>query len=77
MSRRALNAGLIQDVLWEPGGGHDRNIFTEESRANAINYIHMNPVRKGLCSDMIEYRWPSALAVLVGDEGGIEVDRSW
>jgi hypothetical protein len=31
VSRRALNAGLIQDVLWEPGGGHDRNIFTEES----------------------------------------------
>ena len=76
-SRRALNAGLIQDVLWEPGGGHDRNIFTEESRANAINYIHLNPVRKGLCSDMIEYRWSSARAVLVGEQGEIEVDRSW
>jgi REP element-mobilizing transposase RayT len=77
VSRRALNAGLIQDVLWEPGGGHDRNIFTEESRANAINYIHMNPVRKGLCSDMIEYRWSSARAVLLDDEGEIGVDRSW
>ena len=77
VSRKALNAGLIQDVLWEPGGGHDRNIFAEESRANAINYIHMNPVRKGLCSDMIEYRWSSARAILLEDEGEIEVDRSW
>jgi putative transposase len=77
VSRRALNAGLIDDVLWEPGGGHDRNIFEEAARANAMNYIHMNPVRKGLCSDMIEYRWSSARAVLVGELEEIEVDRSW
>ena len=69
MSRRALNAGLIHDVLWEPGGGHDRNIFAEELRSNAINYIHMNPVRKGLCSDMIEYRWSSVRAILLDEEG--------
>jgi hypothetical protein len=37
----------------------------------------MNPVRKGLCSDMIEYRWSSARAVLLDDEGEIGVDRSW
>ncbi len=77
MTRRALNAGLIHDVLWEPGGGHDRNIFTEESRANAINCIHMNPVHIGLCSDMIEYRWSSARAVLLDEKGAIKVDRSW
>ena len=77
VSRRALNAGLIDDVLWEPGGGHDRNIFEEDARANAINYIHLNPVRKGLCSDMMEYRWSSARAVLLDEEGEIEVDRSW
>ena len=77
MTRRALNAGLIHDVLLEPGGDQGRNIFTEESRANALNYIHMNPVRKGLCSDMIEYRWSSARAVLLDEEGAIEVDRSW
>ena len=77
MTRRALNAGLIHDVLWEPGGGYDRNIFAEELRSNAINYIHMNPVRKGLCSDMIEYRWFSARAVLQDEKGAIEVDRSW
>ena len=77
VSRRALNAGLIDDVLWEPGGGHDRNIFEEDARANDINYIHLNPVRKGLCSDMMEYRWSSARAVLLDEEGEIEVDRSW
>ncbi|MEI7575404.1 MAG: transposase [Armatimonadota bacterium] len=77
VSRRALIAGLIQDVLWEPGGGHDRNIFTEEARANAINYIHFNPVRKGLCSDIMEYRWSSARSILLDEAGEIEVDRSW
>jgi hypothetical protein len=36
----------------------------------------MNPVCKGLCSDMIEYRWSSARAVLLDEKGAIEVDRS-
>ena len=31
----------------------------------------MNPVRKGLCSDMIEYRWSSARAVLLDEEGDL------
>ena len=75
MSRRALNAGLIHDVLLEPGGDQGRNIFTEESRANALYCIHMNPVRKGLCSDMIEYRWSSARAVLLEEERVTEVDK--
>jgi hypothetical protein len=33
----------------------------------------MNPVCEGLCSDMIEYRWSSAQAVLLDEKGAIEV----
>jgi REP element-mobilizing transposase RayT len=73
VSRRALNAGLIDEILWEPGGGHDRNIVTSESRQNAISYIHMNPVRKELCTDIIDYRWSSARSFELGERGEIDV----
>lgn len=73
VSRKALNVGLIQENLWESGGGHDRNITTPLAKANAINYIHMNPVRKGLSSDIIDYRWTSARAVLFGEVGDMEI----
>lgn len=74
VSRRALNAGLIDTILWEPGGGHDRNIVTERAHRQALSYIHMNPVRKGLCSEVGSYRWSSARTVLWGEPGELEVD---
>jgi hypothetical protein len=46
-------------------------------REDAVRCVHLNPVSKGLCSDMMEYRWSSARAVLLDEEGEIEVDGSW
>lgn len=77
VTRRAVNAGLIDDVLWEPGGGHDRNIITEDSRLKAMRYVHLNPVRKELCSDIFEYRWSSARSVILDEPGEIEIDGCW
>jgi putative transposase len=71
-----LNAGLIQEILWEPGGGHDRNITSHEARLNAIGYIHMNPVRRELCTDILDYKWSSARTLAVGEVGDIDVDGS-
>jgi putative transposase len=76
VSRRAVNAGLIQEVLWEPGRGHDRNITSHEARQHAIGYIHLNPVRKELCTDILEYKWSSARTLVVGEVGDIDVDGS-
>ncbi|MCX6342503.1 MAG: hypothetical protein NTU72_08985 [Fimbriimonadales bacterium] len=36
----------------------------------------MNPVRKGLCSDKIEYRWSATRAVRLDKKGAIEGDTS-
>lgn len=77
VSRKARNAAMIDDVLWEPGGGHDKNITTTVARANAIEYIHRNPLRKALCQDILEYRWTSARAILLGEESEIGVDGSY
>lgn len=48
--------------LWQPGGGYDRNIYSEEAAKNAIEYIHQNPVKKELCNDADTWEFSSAKA---------------
>jgi putative transposase len=35
--------------FWQEGGGYDRNLRTGPTVLAAITYIHVNPVRRGLC----------------------------
>lgn len=46
--------------FWQQGPGHDRNITCEQDIYEKINYIHNNPVRKGLVSDPTEWEWSSS-----------------
>ena len=46
--------------FWQPGGGFDHNIFKEKTVAAVIEYIHANPVRRGLVNDPIDWEWSSA-----------------
>jgi putative transposase len=34
--------------FWQPGGGYDRNITSTEALRAMIDYLHANPVRRGL-----------------------------
>ncbi len=46
--------------FWQEGPGYDRNIRTEKVLLSAIDYIHLNPVRRGLVDCVTGYRWSSA-----------------
>ena len=46
--------------LWERGGGHDRNLWSKDSLSNALEYIHNNPVQRGLTQTTEAYEWSSA-----------------
>ncbi len=59
--------------VWQAGGGHDRNYFNAQALEAAINYDHMNPVRKGLCHLVTDWEWSSARAYY-GMECVIDVD---
>jgi putative transposase len=48
------------DVLWQPGGGYDRNVHSRKTAQSVVDYIHMNPVRRGLCESPQDYAWSSA-----------------
>lgn len=46
--------------FWQPGGGFDRNIFREKTVPAVIEYIHANPVRRGLVAQPTDWEWSSA-----------------
>ncbi|MCC7144809.1 MAG: transposase [Phycisphaeraceae bacterium] len=46
--------------FWQPGGGYDRNITSEHELSEKVDYLHNNPVRRGLTDDPTTWRWSSA-----------------
>ncbi len=65
---RELDAPVIPRIrarsgqlhFWQVGGGYDRNLVSQAEVLEKINYIHANPVRRGLAATPTEYRWSSA-----------------
>jgi REP-associated tyrosine transposase len=53
--------GVMTFRYWQEGPGYDRNLYEPKSVIAAIDYIHLNPVRRGLCAQPIDWRWSSAL----------------
>ncbi len=45
---------------WQEGPGYDRNLETAKAVMAAIEYIHHNPVKRGLCQSIGEWKWSSA-----------------
>jgi putative transposase len=50
----------IRHRFWQPGGGYDRNVTLTETLRFMIEYIHANPVRRGLVSKPKDWEWSSA-----------------
>jgi putative transposase len=46
--------------FWQEGAGYDRNMNVMAAIESAIEYVHHNPVRRGLCSRIDAWRWSSA-----------------
>ena len=50
----------VRHRFWQPGGGYDRNITTTAALRAMIDYIHANPVRRGLVAKAEDWEWSSA-----------------
>ncbi|TWT39888.1 Transposase IS200 like protein [Phycisphaerae bacterium RAS1] len=46
--------------FWQPGGGIDHNIFQQKTVAAVVEYIHANPLRRGLVAHPTDWSWSSA-----------------
>jgi putative transposase len=47
-------------LFWQSGGGYDRNITCGKTLLRMIDYLHNNPVRRGLVERACYWRWSSA-----------------
>ena len=52
--------GKMAFRFWQEGAGYDRNIFSTEVLQASIDYIHNNPVRRGLVDRCVDWKWSSA-----------------
>jgi putative transposase len=52
--------GQVHYRFWQRGGGYDRNAFEPATLFAMIEYIHNNPVRRGLCAHPSDWIWSSA-----------------
>jgi putative transposase len=55
--------------FWQEGPGYDRNLKTPNSIEAAIDYIHMNPVRRGFVATAVDWKWSSARWYLLDPPG--------
>jgi putative transposase len=52
--------GTQESRFWQAGGGYDRNIVEATTLLSVIDYIHQNPVRRGLVERAEDWDWSSA-----------------
>jgi putative transposase len=45
--------------FWQEGPGFDRNLFQPTAITASIDYIHNNPVKRGLCQRATDWVWSS------------------
>jgi putative transposase len=61
-------------LFWQSGGGYDRNIETAKVLMATIEYIHLNPVRRGLVAKAVDWKWSSAAWYELGQATPITID---
>jgi len=44
---------------WQEGPGYDRNLTKAKTVLSVVDYVRRNPVRRGLCTSAVEWRWSS------------------
>jgi putative transposase len=60
--------------FWQRGGGFDRNIYETKALIAEIDYIHANPIRRGLCAKPSDWQWSSAADHELIRQGPLELD---
>ena len=65
-----------QKQLWQHRY-YDLNVSTTGKFTEKLQYIHRNPVKRGLVSRPEDYRWSSFNHYATGEAGPIEIESQW
>ena len=72
---QVVRAGKIGHRFWQEGGGYDRNILDEHVAWTCVEYIHANPVRRGLVEHPTNWHWSSARSYAGMDDVILQIDE--
>ncbi len=76
LGTRALDAwatGEEPKPFWKPRG-YDFNVVRDDTLLSKLEYIHKNPIRRGLIDRPEQWRWSSFRHYELGDNSLIEMD---
>jgi hypothetical protein len=54
------NANRTYRRFWQAGPGQDHNIYDPDTAHRVVEYIHCNPLRRGLTKNAENWHWSSA-----------------
>ncbi len=60
------------DPAWQ-AGYYPFNVFTENKLSEKLDYMHLNPVRRGLVQRAVDWKWSSARWYLLQKSVGIPI----
>lgn len=67
-------SGKTAHRFWQRGAGYDRNLFTAKAIWGMIEYIHQNPIRRGLCARAEDWAWSSIHEFRAPGTGALRID---
>ena len=66
----------LRHRFWQAGPGTDRNVFEPATALRIMEYIHNNPVLRGLVAAALDWQWSSARAWAGWSDVVLSVDRT-
>ncbi len=75
LARLVGGRGPTVHRFWQEGGGYDRNVRTKKEAAKFLNYIHNNPVKRGLVAKAADWTWSSCRDWEGLGDGPIPLDK--
>jgi putative transposase len=67
--------GDVHYRFWQRGGGYDRNVYEPATIFGQIDYMHNNPIRRGLCAKPEDWFWSGAADYVGLRSGPLRIDR--
>jgi len=74
--QRVLFPDAIRTPFWQ-ARFYDFNVWTAKKRVEKLNYMHQNPVKRGLTMEPEDLRWSSYRFYALAEAGRVAVNEGW
>ncbi len=73
---RKMREAAGADPFWQRRY-YDFNVWSEKKFFEKMEYIHQNPVRRGLVELPEDWKWSSFRHIALGEESAVEIESQW